>query len=650
MSKRTHLAKVLFFIAMFPFFVSCLKTNKASTVAVGGKEDKVSKAAAERLFKRLVGRSPRPSELRDAVGKMTFDEYVDILLGSDLYASDIFYHLHEERLLLTPEGGRNFMTNARSQYCGMRFDMSSYANEKNYWSVLSDRRHWVELPISGCFAGMTLADVGELAAKLENNDFASLTAREQVCQNDLMTGGISQGQGLEEFKKKIDESPSSERVKPFITSKLGREFISDFLMQRFFPELSWMTQEMKNQLKEDNGWPDSFVDFKLQMIPFARKLVNQAGSLTDCKYESLDPVSLSQLKEMEDGTDAAYFQVFFPNFAAGIHGSQYFLNRHPSKPTNRNLHRGRLLYFSHFCQDLPADAANNSGTPAEIIPELDEFFAEDDTHAKSDSNCYGCHTTLQPISNYFSRLGWGVNYNDANFFDVSFTGMSFDINSVFPAGIWNGQEFVNEEKHWTLADFAKVVSSSEKAKSCLVRSVWNKLASDQMEMNQAETENVLASLETGNFRKVLSDMLTKQMRMRNYYVTGSLQVKTLEDNYECPDAVSEDFTDEEMKMFAGACASCHTKGFLPLFKDKVFYLDETLADQARFAATKDVYCSIIKEEMPPSPKASFGPENQRTVACKLRTAMKKLAESSESISTEQYNQPCGMDVLSTESN
>lgn len=600
--------------------ISCVQTREDPAEIKAGEQ--TSQAIIQRVFAKLIGRNPKAVEVKNFYGK-SYEQFITDLLNSNYYQDDIFYRLHEQRLLLNPEGNPSFLSNARNHYCGMRWDMARYASSSDYWDILTDTRHWIPVATRGCFSGLSAAQVIEAVTAVGAN---AGNEKQNSCVNELNAiVANSEFATLDGLRTTLEALSPAEKDKGLLFLEVGQKLLKAMISQQLFPDKDL-------GLTPREGEPKNFFDFELSFVPLPRAIANPGSSdVTSCEYVN---VTSQQLATTE--YDYLFFRVNFPDFAAGIHGTPYYLNRHYSKASNSNLHRGRMLYFSYLCEDLPPSAANPNGDLPLTFTQLDPYFSPADKHATSAGNCYQCHSVIQPLGNFFSRLTWGRSYNEEYREALSET----ERPETYPAGLWQGSAFYGEGNHWGLSGLRETFASLPQANRCIISSLWSQLGSKDMAILPEERLRSQERFASGNYKEMLLHVLTKEPRIRDYLTKGEITVVSAEDAIKCDDPKGYALTEEQSNQFSKSCSGCHANTQPVFYKDDKLDLALAGGFESQARLLKGIYCEIIGDEMPPaSYQFRIAEENKKQIACHYRERIRDLVQQN-GVSEEWLSTPC----------
>ncbi len=315
-----------------------------------------------------------------------------------------------------------------------------------------------------------------------------------------------------------------------------------------------------------------------------------------------------------------FIKVKMPPGTQGVHGSPYWLSRHPSKPKNKNLNRARVTYFSYFCSDINPDAANFVGAPVTEFPEkLRPYFAPDDNHVKGSQNCFNCHTKVQPLANFYGLSSWGTRY-DTGGGDDDFGGFFSGWPQFLPdqapfdrpGGIYDGQNFLAVEgSSRGMEGLANVLTKYQPVKRCIAESTWASLVGREFpffdEERAAATKAFQADGQPASLSKLLSHLMLDNARGKAYFTKGEVEMAKIKPNLEfvCPETLTEEVTASAMKTTSGVCVTCHQGEFID--DDKKFNFDNYFTQgndddspEARGRLWQQLYCKIKTEKMPPA--------------------------------------------------
>lgn len=357
-----------------------------------------------------------------------------------------------------------------------------------------------------------------------------------------------------------------------------------------------------------------------------------------------------------------YVKVKMPPEFMGVHASPYWLSRHPSKPKNRNLHRARVVYFSHFCADINPDAANFVGPPVTEFPEqLRPYFAPDDNHVKGSQNCYNCHTKVQPLANFFGLTSWGTQYDSG--FGEGGEGdeeqnwwnwpeyASSNAATYRPGGIYDGQNFFPVEgTDRGMEGLANVLTKYPSVKKCVADSTWAVLAGRDFPLWEEERAAALAAFEKDgkpSLTRLVAHFMLENKRGQTLFGKGEAAFAAMkpQTEFQCPDEVTPEIEAGVQAVAKSACKTCHEGEFIT--EDGKFDFDHYFSEgndedtpETRGALVQNLYCKVKMEKMPPGGSGAQLDKSKRGAFwCNAMRLRDKLADAGK-IPTEYKGKAC----------
>ena len=655
-----------------------------------------------RLFQQVIGRSPANSEVKALAQITPYKKKVDALLGSAQYVQEGFFHQHRERLLLHFQGSVSQDFRNKADYCALRLELAEQAKReqqnKDYWNILRYREKW--LPISpyqvNCFLGSSIEDIIDAFDRLEtpivdpnrrqrNADSCLLFLYERQQNNQTIKSdpaGLFPDDGP--FPSDIFEEPEqparpsaneirqivSKWVKPLRTlspEQKMRTLSSTPFGQKLFVEV------IKQEIPEWNEVPDSLQleepELVLDQGDADLMAIDDQGD--GCLLTPVQAVTFGNDEAMPKPVDSSRFgeplglkskllinyenkplfgvqnflvKVKMPKAIMGIHGSPYWLSRHPSKKfKNKDLHRSRIIHYGYLCEHVSPDGADGSGNPPVQNPMLKPYFSEFDEHATGAKSCYNCHSHVQPIANYFGRLTGKAaiqNFNAGRFryFAVGpevanpQTGTELDPSHARPGGMWMGDHFFQHEgTNLGLEGFANLFSVYGKTKECVAKFAWSTLVGTDSPMTDAELENAVAAFQGNSgeerYANLVSYITTSSPRGKVYFE----EVKALPEPSTEPDDPCLEFDhDAAMGIIENPqiCAMCHG-GQTPRF------INNGSFDLDRGAGSSDsvnqadllhlMYCEVKRKDMPKFNIGNISDDERQNLMCALAKMRDDLA-------------------------
>jgi hypothetical protein len=505
---------------------------------------------ATRVYRKLVGRDPTPAAI-DGLKDKDLPGMVESVLSSPEYTRDGFFHFERDRLLLHVEPDEAWQRDARVDHCALKMELEDVAREDRsgagFFSVLKYRQRWV--PVEGqCLEASVTGETAPQQCALSPDIQSALAALEPA-----------------------------ERARPFLLTAPGRTYAEQLLAGKF---------------RKGQG-PVSF-----RVLEGVRALPQGvvASECTTADYATAPPGS------------TIFVKVEVPEELGGVHASPYWLSRHPTTEKNQSLHRARLVYFSYFCTEVNPDQAATTGGQPVIVPELVPYFSPTDDHAKSAAACYNCHTTVQPLANYFGELARGRRYGN----DFGAPQGFFADGGGFrrPGGLWLGSSFFNHGAgEHGMAGLANLLSNSASANDCIVRSTWASLVGPRYPLTDYEREQAsraFAKDGTPRLSSLLTHLMSSNKRGKAFFEGGEAQLETTPPEQPEIDCNSDPAPRPELGNVVGDnlpanCSGCHRAGSVLLFDAQKNWKPER-AVPGKYpnlaAAHHAAYCQVKTDKMP----------------------------------------------------
>jgi hypothetical protein len=495
---------------------------------------------ATRVYRKLLGRDPTAAEIR-ALLTASLGEMVDTALATPDFERDGFFGFHRDRLLLHRDGDDQWRKSSLNDYCALKLEMEEVAREDargaGYCELLRYRDRWVGL--SQARLGMPVACLSVKVRDLQRamNPVAGApppSTQAQACARALRT--------REDFAAALAAFDPGTTDPPLVSSAPGKALLSALLSERLFKPAPGSAGGGEVAL-DGSGLPQFRV---YDGTPNDRcTLVDGLGT---------------------GSSDTAFLKIRVPSVMEGVHGSMYFLSRHPSTQRNRDLHRARLIYFSYMCTEInPAMAEVGGGKPTPIA-ELEPYFDPADQHVRTSANCYNCHTQVQPIANYFGELTKGAPYSDLSF--ASSATSHFQRGDGFrrPGGLWKGTSFHEAGAgKFGMEGLADLLCGLDVANDCIARNAWSSLVGSGYPLSDPERTAAIAAFKgtdgVPRFARLLRHLAVDNVRGRAFLSGGEAALAAVppidSDCREVP-TVPDFASDTHRTLFVPACAGCHS--------------------------------------------------------------------------------------------
>lgn len=607
---------------------------------------------ATRVYRKLIGRDPTPAEI-GSLRQATLGQMVDKVLALPDYQRDGFFNFQRDRLLLHRDGDDQWMKSSLRDYCALRMDMEDVAKADQsgadgYYDILTYRDRWVPIsqnsigmPMScisirtkdlknafaanpgggfpgggfpgGGDAGSSGGSSGSSGAVPEGGAGVPVTPEAQLCAQYL--------QFREPFKTELNALDASFDDKPIMATQPGKNLLLQQLKQiNFRPPFS---VDPNNPAPVPEGEVEiaSGPDGQIQLRGFP------ANTTPNDRCDTVDALTSPTAAGSGPFPDPILFlKVRVPEGIEGVHGSMYWLSRHPSTQKNRDLHRARLIFFSYMCTEIsPAMAAIGGGEPQEVEA-LKPYFDPADEHVRTSANCYNCHTQVQPVANYFGELTKGAIYNSDFFSPASYyhNGEGFRR----PGGLWKGEAFEPAGAgKFGMAGLADLLSNLEIGHDCIARNAWGSLVGMGYPLTDAERNAAVKAFkgDDGKFRfaRLLRHLIVDNARGKAFFEGGEAALNAVQPgtSADCRDVadVPADAADAPETLLTGACAGCHSrndaKGFFERGSDGVkrWKPERLVGEGQRYASTAEMYdqlyCKVWSGDMPMGGWSEDGEQN-----------------------------------------
>jgi hypothetical protein len=500
---------------------------------------------ATRVFRKLVGRDPTAAELR-ALRNATLAEMVDRVLALPEFRDDGFFSFQRDRLLLHRDGDETWRKNSLRDYCALKLELADVARADadgaGYYELLRYRDRWIGLTQAsfGMPVGCLTLKIGELKRAMDIPGAPDVTpsAVGRRCAQSLRS--------RPNLLADLGALPVTDDGRAFVTSAPGKKAVLDVVKERMFKPMP--------------GLPDP--EITLVTAPEGTPHVRGFAGTPNDRCETVDALGDAALFEGAD--PIGYLRVRVPAALAGVHGSMYWLSRHPTTQKNRQLNRARQIFFSYLCTEIsPAMAAVGGGEPQEI-EELKPFFDPADEHVKSSANCYNCHTQVQPLANYFGELTRGIDYGAPGAGASSYLQRGEGFRR--PGGLWLGEKFHPAgAREFGMEGLADLLSDLAPAHDCIARNTWSTLIGRGHPLVERERAAAVAAFRgDGTFRFVnlLRHLAVESPRGKAFFEGGEQALAAIpppvsEDCRDVP-SVPADAADAHQTLLVASCSGCHS--------------------------------------------------------------------------------------------
>ena len=523
------------------------------------------------LFLAIIGRQSNPSDKKInniASAKLrnsSYEKQVDALLNSQQFIDQGFFHFHEKRmLLLQRQDAATIDTIFPEDKHALQLELKELAkNSQNYWDILRYRHRYLALGVPGGLTDLRcrgsngncnidIRDVKRGIINIINNiktnelDNRNYPYRDRCCTE-------SQGQYTE-------KQPANQHEGFCKTAKL----LAYEVFNKKFCSLS--SADLPSNSRESFGNMETTNNSKWGKLHVAVNfyLSLYLGVRTDdwlsVYIDKQDVENLSEDQELPivEFNRNHYLRVKFPEDLQGIHASPFWLWTYRTSVANQHLHRARVIYSSWFCQKISPDQATEGGEEpdAKETEAFSDYFADNDQHAKGDSNCFSCHQEVQPLANYFGKLAGASSVENDFLYGLGAKFLARPEDSFDrPAGYWEGGKFYGEFRG--LAGLAKSLPKIGKVSECLVNSAWNTmLGSDLPQLTPEEVSGAISKFKnTGNnYRQLLKHLLLTDKAKTYFTESRAEMVAKFSEESSCPEKV--DFSVVK-PIIESSCTTCH---------------------------------------------------------------------------------------------
>jgi hypothetical protein len=555
---------------------------------------------ATRVFRKLVGRDPTPAEIRD-LRTATLGEMVDTVLSLPDFQNDGFFAFQRDRLLLHRDGDENWRKASVKDYCALKLDMADVARADaegaGYYEILRYRDRWVGLTQAtlGAPVACLTQTVGDMkrAMNVPGAPAGAASQQARACGTALMPRAA--------FKSELGALPATANGTALLASEPGKKLVLELLKERLFKPANGGAAPAIELVTDEAGRP---------------RLRAFEGPPND-RCETADALAGAVIPAT-DGI--GYLQVRVPPVMEGVHGSMYWLSRHPSSQKNRELHRARAVFFSYLCTEISPAMAAVGGGEAQEIEALKPYFDPADEHVKSSANCYNCHTQVQPIANYFGELTKGIDYAAppaGGVSPVNTSGSHFHRGDGFrrPGGLWKGDAFfASGAGKFGMEGLADLFSNLDVAHQCVARNAWSTLIGEGYPLTDRERAAAVEAFKgdgTFRFSKLLRHLAVESPRGRAFFEGGEaalaqVQPPVAEDCRDAP-SVPPDAADAHETLLVGSCAACHSGTSNRAFYERVggtsvFKPERLVGPGLRYSHLAEfyntAYCRVWSDNMP----------------------------------------------------
>jgi hypothetical protein len=514
---------------------------------------------ATRVFRKLIGRDPSPAEIGQ-LRNATLEGMVDTVLASPDFQRDGFFGFQRDRLLLHRDGDENWLKASLKDYCGLKLEMEDVAKADvsgaGYYEILRYRERWV---------GVTRATLGIAPACLGVKVGALKSAMGLPGGTGAVTGAVSECgavlQTREPFRTELGALDDAANDATLASTEAGQRLAVTLLNERMFrPPPAVAPADGTIELALDGAGQPQLRTF---------------DGPPDERCATVDA-----LTQAPAGADpVVYLKVRVPPAIEGVHGSMYWLSRHPSTQKNRDLHRARLLFFSYMCTEIsPAMAVATGGAPVEI-DELKPYFDPQDEHVRTSGNCYDCHTQVQPLANYFGELTKGANYTGPAAGGGLVSTSHYQQGDGFrrPGGLWKGQKFhADGAGEFGMEGLANLLSSLEIGHDCVAQNAWSTLVGRGYPLTEPERALAVKAFKgdgTPRFQNVLRHFILENPRGKAFFEGGETALDAAKPAAaeDCHDVanVPPEAASAGDGLLAGACAGCHSGNSPRAFFERV---------------------------------------------------------------------------------
>jgi len=588
---------------------------------------------ATRVYRKLIGRDPSAAEI-GTLRNASLGEMVDRVLELPDYQRDGFFNFQRDRLMLHRDGDDTWMKASLKDYCALRLDMQEAAKADQsgagyYDGMLRYRERWV--PVSQNSLGMPVScisiktkDLKRAIASVSGGFPGGGGGDAGSSGSSGSSGGSPEGGATEEpltpeaqlcgqylafrepFKTELNALDSSFDDKPLLGTQPGKNLLV----------LQLKNGPFRPPFSQDPSVPPPEGDFDILTgandLPLMRGFAT--GTTPNDRCEMVD--ALTNPTQGSPVDPYFYLKIRVPEGIEGVHGSMYWLSRHPSTQKNRDLHRARLVFFSYMCTEIsPAMAAVGGGEPQEI-EQLKPYFDPADDHVRTSANCYNCHTQVQPIANYFGEMTKGAFYTSEFGGSPSYYHSGID-GFRRPGGLWKGEAFEEAGAgKFGMAGLADLLSNLEVGHDCIVRNAWGSMVGTGYPLTDEERTAAVRAFkgDDGKFRfaRLLRHLIVENARGKAFFEGGEpgLVANPPPTSADCRDVadVPADATDAVESVLTSSCSGCHSrndnKGFFERGTDGVrqWKPERLVGEGLRYANSAELYdrlyCKTWSGDMP----------------------------------------------------
>lgn len=610
------------------------------------------------LFFAIIGREPNPSDKKiNNIASIelldrTYEEQVDALLNSQQFIDQGFFHFHEQRMLLLH---RQDMATIDKIFPedkhALQLELKELAkNSQDYWDILRYRHRYLAL---GSLGGLTdlvcdssngncNINIGQVKQgiiniinniKTDERDNRNYPYRDRCCTE-------SQGHYTEKQPEKQHEG-FCKTAKLLVHSVFGTKFCS------LSSDASDASDDLPSNTQENLGNMETANNSKWGKLHVAVNvyLSLYLGVRTDdwlsVHIDRQDVENLSDDQELPivEFNRNHYLRVKFPEDLQGIHASPFWLWTYRTSVANQHLHRARVIYNSWFCQKISPDQATEAGEKPDEkeIEAFNDYFADNDQHAKGDNNCFSCHQEVQPLANYFGKLAGASSVENDVLYGLGAKFLARPEDSFDrPAGYWEGGKFHGEFRG--LAGLAKSLPKIGKVSECLVNSAWNiMLGSDLPQLTTEEVSDAINKFkDTKNYRQLLKHLLLTDKAKTYFTENRAAMVTKFSDESPCTEEV--DYVSDVKPIIESYCTTCHnTEKEAPeiLEENNTFLTDKLQTIYQRVFIQNNMpptyaYRNVVPIELESSEKTSL--------KCYLDQEMEKAGQKSP-VESKHLDQP-----------
>lgn len=626
--------------------------------------------ATKRIYDKFFDHQPTNSELR-TLNNLTYDQQVAQILSSKEFDQEGFFRLHRDRLLLQQEGSKEWLNASQEHFCALKLDMADISaadrNGAGYWQILRNNEHWVPVVetsvpvVRNCFLETDVASL-KMALKDSSNS-PSFYAQDKYSHARFCLHTLKQVNSIAgvpsapllpftEIVDGINAVPPDQERGSLIYHPIGEKILAASLnrtLLSYGPGGNISLPPGNQPLFVQSFGPESGCKY-LWIDPNNTSFnLGQQGAFDYRPYAPRLPSSSAAMGDPQDGLivdrlaggiprGTLYVKVNLPDSLVGIHSSPYWLMRHPTTNRNQHLHRAKRIFSAYFCSEINADAANAEGGAPKMNANLDAYFGPDDVHKNGASNCYQCHSLIQPMANFFGALSHGdIPVDFAPKGNMYFSSEGFDR----PGGLFDGKRMLPVKgSDRGLMGLANVLSTNPEVERCIVNTAWSSLVSSGHEMTDAERTAAIRAFQNGgkvSFNALLKHLLIESPRSRALFEKGEPAFAQLSQAEELKcDPPSEAATSSAKELLGKSCNGCHDAQD-PTFIDRngkfdeKSYLQKFSSDVGAAQAERHgelwqkLYCSILRDTMP-SGGEKFSGKTKTDVLCFLKNSRDNLAK------------------------